>query len=67
MKYIIIVNKQLLESTININYYIHKITSYKKGWNGVILTLNKNRAHKYFSEKTAEKAKTFYNGKIEII
>jgi len=67
MKYIIKVNKQLLGTSINIISYIHKVTSYKKGWNGIILTLNKNKAHKYLSEKTAERALTFYNGKIEII
>ncbi|MDD5650449.1 MAG: hypothetical protein PHF86_08555 [Candidatus Nanoarchaeia archaeon] len=64
IKYIIEIKKQIFSSNKHITCFIYKVFSYKKGWDGVILTLSKNKAHKYISEKTAQKASLVYNGKI---
>jgi len=67
MKYIVKVSKPLLSTGIDFIYYVQRIVSYKKGWSGIILSLDIEHAHKYYSESTAQKASIAYNGEVVII
>lgn len=52
---------------IEITSYIKKIVSYKKGLDGLKLTININDAHKYCNEKNASKPSQLYSGSILIV
>lgn len=52
---------------IEINSYIKRIISYKKGIDGVKLTIDINNAHKYSNENNASKPAQIYSGEIQLI
>ena len=67
MKYIVKLSKPLFNTGINITYYINRITSYKKKMDGIILSMSIDKAHRYTTEKAAQKAALAYNGEVIII
>ena len=67
MKYIVKLSKPLFNTGINITYYINRITSYKKKMDGIILSMSMDKAHRYITEKAAQKAALAYNGEVMII
>jgi hypothetical protein len=49
---------------ITLTGWIKKVCSYKKGRDGLLLTLHTNEAHIYKSKKTALHASSYYGGTI---
>lgn len=64
--YIVII-KQDSQLGIQLVPYLARVISYKKGLQGIRVTLNIDKAHKYKSEKNAQKPAQFYGGEVKII
>ena len=47
--------------------YLAKVISYKKGFDGLLLTLDLEKAHKYKTEKNARKPAQAYGGDVLLI
>ena len=58
------VNSQL---GVQLKPYLARVISYKKGLEGILLTFDIGKAHKYRNEKNAQKPAQIYNGEVKLI
>lgn len=52
---------------VKLNPYLARVISYKKGLEGILLTFDISKAHKYKLEKNAQKPAQIYAGEVKII
>lgn len=65
MRYVVILN---VKTSFGImRPFLGKVFSYKKGEKGILLTFNLSKAHKYISEKNAQKPAQLFNGEVKPI
>lgn len=65
-RYIVQLSRQVL-AEITLYVYIARVTSYRKGLDGLILTPDETKAHRYTSERNALKPAQAYNGVVKLV
>jgi len=56
-----------IPNRLQLNPYLARVISYKKGLEGILLTFDIGKAHKYRNEKNAQKPAQLYNGEVKLI
>jgi hypothetical protein len=64
--YIVLI-KQNSQLGIQLIPYLARVVSYKKGLEGIRVTFDIDKAHKYRNEKNAQKPAQLYNGEVKLI
>jgi hypothetical protein len=64
--YIVLI-KQNSHLGIQLVPYLARVVSYKKGIEGIRVTFDIDKAHKYKNEKNAQKPAQIYNGEVKLI